>query len=285
MPDAVRTPELAEINPPVPFLDGVRQVWRNVVEHRHLITNFIQRDIRLKYRDSAFGYFWSLLEPLLLSAIYFVLYIIVAGKPSPMYPLWVVLGVMTWSFFSKGLADSLTCLTGNEGMIKQVYIPREIFAITSISSSFIMTALSLLVAVPLMIIYRLPPTPYLLMVPVGLILAAMLALGVGLGLACANVVTRDVEFFFRFVTRGGMFISPVMWTVDMAPRSRAPWIEYLLLNPIAVPITMVRNGITGKGLDGIDGIYVAYSVGFCLLSFVLGTLVFKRFEGSVIKKL
>lgn len=282
--DAIRSTELVEINPPVGFFSGLLQMGRNVRQHRHLISSFIQRDIRLRYRDSTLGYFWSLFEPLMLSGVYFVLYVIVAGKPDPRYPLWIILGVMTWGFFSKALSDSLVCLTKNEGMIKQVYFPRETFAIISVGSQLIITALSLLVAVPLMIIYGIMPTAHLVLVPLGLILAALLALGVGLGLACANVVSRDVEFFVRFLTRAGMFISPVMWTVEMAPPSRAPWVKYLLLNPMAVPITMVRNGVQGHGLM-IDSVYITYSVAFCVLSFILGSMVFKRFEGSVIKKL
>ncbi len=279
--DAIRSTELVDINAPVPFLAGPREIWRNVREHHHLIANFIQRDIRLKYRDSALGYFWSLLEPLGLSAVYFVLFVILAGRPEPKFALWVLIGVIVWSFFAKALSDTLICLTKNEGLIKQVYFPREIFALTTVGSKLVLTGLSLLVAVPLMIYFGIAPTWHLVMVPVGLILAALLALGVGLAMACLNVVNRDVDYFFRFVIRAGFFVSPVMWTVEMAG-SRA--LDILLLNPMAVPITMVRNGIDGHGVNIGPG-YVAYSIGFCILSFLVGSMIFKRFEAAVVKKL
>jgi ABC-type polysaccharide/polyol phosphate export permease len=284
MPDITHGAELVEINEPVTLPGGLAQMWRNLTEHRHLVVNFIRRDVRLRYRNSALGYFWSLFEPLLLAGVYYVLYVIIAGKPDPRYPLWIILGVMTWSFFSRALNDSITCITRNEGMIKQVYFPRELFAFTSVGSNLILTSLSVLVAIPMMVIYRIPPGLGLFMVPVGLCLAALLGLGAGLGMACANVVNRDVEFFARFLTRAGMFISPVMWTVAMAPKSRSPWLEYLLLNPMAVPITMVRSGVEGHGL-GISAGFVAYSVAACVMSFVIGAMVFKRFESRVVKKL
>src|SRR5688500_8359822 len=129
MSEAIRSTELVEINAPVPFLAGPREILRNVREHRYLIANFIQRDIRLKYRDSALGYFWSLLEPLGLSAVYFVLFVILAGRPEPEFALWVLVGVIVWGFFSGALGDCLTSLTRHESLIKQVYIPREIFAV------------------------------------------------------------------------------------------------------------------------------------------------------------
>jgi lipopolysaccharide transport system permease protein len=282
--DAIHSTELVEINAPIPLLDAPRQIWRNVREHHHLIANFISRDFRLKYRNSSLGYFWSLLQPLLLSGVYFLLYVIVAGKPEPMAPLWIFLGVVTWSFFAKGLTDSVTCLLRGESMIKQVYFPREIFAITSVGSQLLIAGLSLLVAIPFMVHYGLPPTANLLMVPLGLLLAALLALGVGLGTACLNVVNRDVEHFFRFLTRAGLFLSPVMWTLEKIPATRGSLRDYLALNPLAVPITMVRNGIDGRPLP-VGGGMVAYSVIFCVGSFLIGSMIFKRFEATVVKKI
>ena len=283
-PDRAPPPDLVEINPRTPFLGGPLRIWRSVREHRQLVSSFIQRDLRLRYRNSALGYFWSLLEPLMLSAVYFLLFVIIAGQPEEAYALWVVLGVITWSFFSKTLQSALTSLTKNEGMIKQVYFPRELFAVTTAGGQLVIAALSLLVAVPFMIWLGIPPTLQLLWVPVGLALVTLLALGVGLGLACLNVVNRDVEHLFKFITRAGMFLSPVMWTVHMVPSSRAGAIDLLMLNPMVVPITMIRNGIGGMPL-GIELQHVLYSVGFCIVSFLLGAMVFVRYEATSVKKI
>jgi len=122
------------------------------------------------------------------------------------------------------------------------------------------------------------------MVPLGLALVALLALGVGLGLACLNVVNRDVEHLMAFVTRAGMFLSPVMWSLHQVPASRADIIDTLLLNPVAVPITMVRNGIIGLPL-GVEPRHVIYSVAFSVGSFLVGTMVFKRYEATAVKKI
>lgn len=281
--EAAEAAELVEVNAQVSLLAGPARMVRNLREHRHIVSNFIQRDLRLKYRDSAFGFFWSLLEPLLLSAVYFALFVIVAGTPERKVPLWIIVGVITWSLFSTTLTSSLSCLTKNEGIIKQVYFPREIFAITSAGSQLVLATLSLLVAIPFMIYFGIVPSVYLLMVPLGLLLSASLALGIGLGLACLNVVNRDVEHLFKFVTRAGMFLSPVMWTIDL-PRARSGALEFLFYNPMVAPLTMVRNGIDGRPL-GIEPGYVIYSVAFCLIALVLGAMVFKRHEALVVKKL
>ena len=273
--------ELSEINKSKSFWLGPLTIWRNIREHHYLISNFIQRDLRLKYRNSFLGYFWSLLEPLLLSGVYFVLFVIIKGSPEPNYPLWVIVGVIVWSHFSQSLNGSISSLTQNSGLIKQVYFPREIFAITKVGANLVIATLGLFVAVPFMFYLGISPNEQLLMVPLGLILISMLALGVGLLLACLNAVNRDIEHFFRVVTRAGFFLSPVMWTIEMAPENA---LRYLMVNPMVVPITMIRNGIDGRSL-GIESLYVTYSILFCTISLLLGCMVFKYYEAGVVKKL
>jgi ABC-type polysaccharide/polyol phosphate export permease len=279
-----RAAALVEVNPQVPLLRGPVEMLKNLRRYRHLAANFVVRDLRLKYRDSALGYCWSLLEPLLLTAVYYFLFVVLAGRPDPRHVVWIILGVITWQLFAKALGGAITCLTRNEAMIKQVYFPRELFAFTSVCSQLVFATLSLLVAVPLMIYFSIAPTVYLLMVPLGLVLAAMLALGTGLTLACLNVINRDVEHLMKFVTRAGMFLSPVLWTIDMIPRARETIVDYVRYNPMTVPITLVRNGIAGQPL-GIGVGPIVSSVGFAVVVFTVGAIVFRRFEAQVVKKL
>lgn len=275
---------LIEKNPIKHFLLGPWTIWLNIKKYNYLINNFVMRDLRLKYRNSFMGYVWSLLEPLLLAGVYYLLFIIIANNPEERYPLWVILGVLTWSFFARSLNRAIASLTQNSAMIKQIYFPRELFVINAVGSNLVITALSLLVAIPFMFYFNISPTLYLLMVPLGLILSSFLALGIGLLLAPLNVINRDVEHFFRFITRAGFFLSPVMWTIEMVPKSREAVLDYLLLNPMVVPITMVRNGIDGQAMN-IDMFYVIYSTVFCISSLIIGAMVFKRFEAEVVKKL
>ena len=275
---------LREVTPRIPLLAGPRAMLRSLWTHRSLASNFIGRDIRLKYRDSALGYVWSLLEPLMLSAVYYFLYVVLAGVPNKRHPLWIILGVITWQFFAKALNGTLTCLTKNETMIKQVYFPRELFALTTVGSQLMMAMLSLLVAIPLMLYFGIAPSLWLLMVPAALVIVALLALGSGLALACLNVVNRDVEHLMRFVTRVGVFVSPVLWTVEMAPKSKTVMLHYIMYNPMTVPITMVRDGIAGHA-PALGVVPMLVSISVAILAFLFGAMIFKRYEGEVVKKL
>ena len=272
---------LREINPSAPFLSGPLTVIRNMIKRRRIVYNFIKRDIRLKYRNSSFGYFWSLLEPLLLSGVYFILFTIITDRPREDYALLVILGVISWGFFSRSLKSSISSLTNNDMMIKQVYLPREIFAVTSVGSNLVISFFSLFVAIPFIIHFDISLNQNLVLVPVGLLFLGILALGIGLMMAWINALNRDVEHFFAVVTRAGFFLSPVMWTIEMIPESG---LQYALLNPVVVPITMVRNGLTGEEF-GIELIWVMYSVSFSILSFIIGSMFFKKMEPVVIKKI
>jgi homopolymeric O-antigen transport system permease protein len=274
--------ELVEPNPRPSFLGGLPRMFSDIRRHRHLVSNFISRDIRLKYRSSTLGYVWSILEPLLMTSIYVVLFGLIAGKPQPLYPLWVVIGVITWNFFGRALNGSLTTLTGNEGIIKQVYFPRALFAVTNVGSALVMSVLSLLVSIPFLVYHHIMPGLSLFWVPAGLMFMALFGMGMGLALAPLNVVFRDAEFIIRFVVRAGFYLSPIMWTFHMVPKSRAS--VAILINPLSVPITMVRNGIDGSPL-GIANHWVVYSCAVCTAMFAAGVCIFQRYEAGVVKSL
>jgi lipopolysaccharide transport system permease protein len=276
--------QLQEINRPAAWWRAPFDVLATLGTHRFLISSFVMRDLRVRYRNSVLGYFWSLLEPLLLTLVYWVLFTVVAQRPENRYFLWVVVGALSYGYFTKCLTASVTSLTGNASMIKQIYFPREIFALATAASQLVIVMLSLLVTVPMMIYFDVRPSVHLLYLPAGLLLTAVFAVGVGLGCAALNAVHRDVEHFFKFVTKAGFYLSPVMWTLDLIPPSKSKYVDYLIYNPLTTIITMVRSGIECKPLDSRIGTEdILYTVGMCVGCFVVGTMFFKRFEPEVVK--
>jgi ABC-type polysaccharide/polyol phosphate export permease len=275
---------LYEINPRVSWWGGPIALVRSLRTHRNLAVNFISRDLRLRYRDSMLGYLWSLLEPLLLSAVFYFLYVVLSGSTNKRAPLFIVLGVVTWQTFSKVLNNTVGCLSRNESLIKQTYFPRELFALVSAGSEFCFAMLNLLVAAPLMLYYKIVPTPYLLMVPLGVALACVIGLGWGLLLAPINVMARDIEQMMKFVTRVGLFLSPVMWTIETVPKGRLKILPYVIYNPMTLALQLVRDGVEGHRLP-LRPFAVAMDVTVPLVVFWFGAMVFKRLEAEVIKKL
>ena len=276
--------QLRDIHPKRAFLRGPMIVFNNIRDNKDMLSNFIQKDIRVRYRNSFLGYIWTVLQPLLLSGVYYFLFTILAGNPEELYPLWVLIGVITWGLFSKSLNGSITSLSRNAGMIKQIYFPREIFSLSTVGSNVIITLLSLAVMIPFMVYYELNPGWQIIYIPISFLLIVMMAWGVGMMLAPLNAIHGDIAHLFQFVTRAGFFLSPVMWTISMVPSSKADVMNYLLLNPMVVPLEMMRSGIDGSPLV-IDLHWIYYSVSFACISLLFGMMVFIRYERMGVKHL
>ena len=274
--------ELGVIHPAPSLLESPFRFLKNLKANKSLIYNFVRRDVRIRYRNSILGYIWTVLQPLLLAGVYYFVFTIIADQEEELYPIWVLIGVITWQFFARSLNGSITSISRNANMIKLIYFPREIFAITTVGSNVVITGLSLLVVIPFIFYYDLPLGIHFLWLLAGLSISAVMALGIGLMLAPLNAVHGDIAHLFQFITKAGFFLSPVMWTLRMIPASRSDMLDYVLLNPMVVPLEMMRCGVDGSEFQ-IEGMWVAYSIGFALASLLLGVIVFIQTESKAVK--
>jgi ABC-type polysaccharide/polyol phosphate export permease len=206
-----------------------------------------------------------------------------SGNPDEMYAVWVLIGVIVWSCFSKSLNAATNSLTKNMRTIHLVYFPRSIFPVSGVGANIVVTLMSCMVILPIIYIYDMPISIHMIWIPIGVMMAGFMALGLGMMMAPLNCVNRDVEHLVRFITRAGFFVSPVMWTAEMA-MERGAWGEAALWNPMVVPITMVRHGLEGKTVDLPIGIITA-SIVTCIMFYVIGSVVFSRYERGAVKYL
>jgi ABC-type polysaccharide/polyol phosphate export permease len=259
------------------------QAIKDIIQHRFLTIALVQRTLRNRYRMAGLGYIWLVLEPLLLAATYWFLFVMLAGNPDEMYPVWVLVGVIVWGTFGKSLTGSVTSLSNNSQMIHMAYFPRIIFPF-SITSGIIITSLgSSLVLLPIVLILKTPITAHLLWIPFGIIIAGLMGGMFGMMFAPLNCGQRDIEHLFRFIVRAGFFFSPVMWTAEMALQ-RGTWGEYALWNPMVMPITMVRHALEGKVID-LPLASVLMSITFFSACAFFGSILFSQTEKEAVKYL
>ena len=277
------TPVLRQIgvksNPLLAPINTLKEVSSN----RFLVRNLIRRDVRGRYRNAALGYAWTVIEPALLASVYWFLFIMLRGNPDEMYAVWVLLGVIVWGSFSKSLNAATNSLTGNVRTMHLVFFPRSIFPVSGVGANIVVTMMSCLIILPLLYIYELPITIHLVWIPIGVLLAGFMALGFSMMMAPLNCVQRDVQHLIRFITRAGFFVSPVMWTAEMA-MERGAWGEAALWNPMVLPITMVRHALEGKSVELPDSIVIS-SLMISFLIYVVGTMVFSKYERGAVKYL
>ena len=277
--------QLEELNPTVPFFKGPQLFIATIFSDWYLIRNMVRRDLKGRYSRASIGFGWIFLEPLLLSAVYYVLFTMIADRPEPNYSLHVIVGVIVWGHFGRSLQAVISCLTEGGNLIKQVYFPREILAISPVLSQLWISMISLTAVIPVMWYLGVTPNSTIWMLPVALFLTTALALGIGLIFAPINALSRDISHLFRFIIRAGFFVSPVMWTYEMMiERAPAHWVDLIMLNPMVVPLTYARHGLDGTPLQ-FEFSHLAYCIGFAVITLFFGMSIFKRMESKVVKHL
>ena len=255
---------------------------RQLISNRDLLSQLTKREIAARYRQSALGLSWSIIEPILLAMTYYFLFSMLRGNTDQMYAVWILLGVLIWGCFAKTLMGVVVSLSANSSTIQAVYFPRVIHPCVKMLSNIRITILSCSVIIPIMILGDLPFTIHLVWVFIAIFMAGLLGFGFGLIFAPLNCSNRDMEHLFRFVTRAGFFLSPVMWTIDMALEKG--WGELTLFNPMAVPLTLVRDGVSGNP-PSIELAWIGYSFAFLLVSWIIGAYVFERNQAEAVKYL
>ena len=261
------------------------RMMRNIRSHSQLLKNFIARDLKMRYHNSIIGYGWSVLEPLALTITFYILFSILSDSQDPYRPLTILLGILSWSLFAKTLATCTTALQRNRALIQRVYFPRELFLFSKAGFNIFQLLLSLLVVIPLLIKYNMYPSSTLLLLPVAIALITMLALGLAFFSSIFQTKARDVEHMVAIGLRVSFYLSPVFYPLEMITSGRVParFIDtYLLVNPMATYITMIRSSFTGDPL-GIPSQNIAFTVITTLVIFWLGSIYFMRNERKAVK--
>lgn len=256
-------------------------LFQKLVQHQYILRNFIARDLKVKYRGTVLGYLWSLLEPLSLVAIYYFLFVVVMQVHDPIYPLTVVLGVLPYNLLAAIIQSGSTALVGNAGLIRRVYIPREVFVLSAVGSNLVVYLLSMGVVVPLLFYYQIVPGPQLLWLLPAVVLLVLFGTGVALFLACANAIYRDVAYLVRVVMRIYFYASPIIYSVDRVQGNLREW---YLLNPAAIWISVHRSAILERPL-GLELRQVGVAAVVSVLVFLFGAWFFERWEKKAVKYL
>ncbi len=257
------------------------ELYDHARRYHYVLRNFIQRDLKVKYRGTVFGYLWSLLEPLSLVLVYWFVFVVVAERGGPDYPLVVILGVLPYQFFGNVLTAGANALVGNAALIRRVYLPRDLFVLGAVGSNLVVFLLSLLVTVPFLVLFDARPGGQILVAAGALALLAALSTGLALVLACVNAVYRDVGYVLKVLLRLGFYASPVIYTTGMVPERLRP---FFLLNPVAVLIEGMRAGVMGQSIPFSAG-QLVYAALCSIAVLAAGASLFSRLERKAVRHL
>ena len=245
--------------------------------YRPLLDELVIRDLKLKYRRSILGYVWSLLNPLLMMIVMSLVFSYMFRFDIPNYPLYLICGQTLWIFFNESTNMAMHSVLANGALIRKVYIPKYIFPISRVLSSFVTMSFSLVAILIVMIFTRVPLTWKMLLVPVPLVFLLVFCMGIGMILSALAVYFRDIVHLYGVLTMAWMYATPIFYPISAVPQEVAVIIHF---NPMYHYITFFRQLVLYGTIPGAD-IWLA-----CILTstvmFLIGFLVFRRMQKNFI---
>lgn len=247
-------------------------------DYRELLYFFVWRDIKIRYKQTAIGAAWAILQPFLTMLIFSLFFGKLAHIPSQglPYPIFYYTALLPWMYFAASLQNATSTIVENQRLITKVYFPRLHLPLSAVLSGLVDFGVSFLMLIVMMIYYGIRPTAAALWLPAFLVLAVATALGVGLWLSALNAIYRDVRYVVPFLVQFWMFASPVAYPASLVP---AKWRWLYGLNPMAGVIEGFRWSLTGHGDP--PGRLVLISAAVVLAVLLAGIAYFQKVETVV----
>ena len=270
-----RRPEplpVLEIRPPQGWSSlGLRELW----EYRELLYFLVWRDVKVRYKQTALGAAWAVIQPVFMMVAFSLFFGKLGGIPSDgvPYPVFTFCALLPWQLFAHALTESSNSLVGNQNLLTKVYFPRLVVPISAVLGGLVDFAIAFVILLGMMAYFGIVPGVAVLTLPFFILLAVMTALGVGLWLSALNVQYRDVRYTIGFLIQFWLFATPVAYPSSLIPEG---WRALYGLNPMAGVVEGFRWALLGKA--AAPGPLLAVSVGVVVLIFVSGLYYFRRME-------
>jgi lipopolysaccharide transport system permease protein len=249
------------------------QFLRERYNYRHLIWILAWVEFKQRYKNSVLGYLWSLLEPLLMLSILYIIFSNLMKNPVEHYPIFLLMGIIMWSFFSRATTASLAVIRFKPSLIKKVYFPRDILVISNCTTALLMSLFESVVFIVFMAVFRIPLSLNIAYLPCIIFLFYLMTLGVSLALAALNVYYQDIQYIWAVILQIGFFATPVMYPLSVFPQNLLQVLSY---NPLAQVIFLARDVTLYAKVPNTASFAFVIVIAFVILA--IGYAIFFRLE-------
>jgi len=241
-------------------------------QYRELIRNLTVADLKNRYQNTALGFLWSLLSPLLLALVLYFIFSHLFGSEEN-FAINILVGIMAWRFFAIGTSASLSAIVGKASLVTRVYIPRQILVLSNVLANIISSLLEFVILLPILLVllgYLPMTTPLFLLIH---IVYFWFIYGAGLLLSSLFVYFRDINQIWEVLINLLFFCSPIIYPLSIIPAHIMP---YYLLNPVTLFIGMYRDVMVAGDLPSLYSIVVVS--GFAIAAYLVGSFVFSKLQ-------
>lgn len=291
-PRAIEEP-LREIGSRRGFVSAIREI----VSYRQLLRRLVSREIRAKYKGSSLGVVWSLMRPLAQLAIYYVAIgqFLGAARNIPDFAVFVFTGLTIWTLYSEIISSGTQSVLTNSGLVKKVYLPREIFPLAAVGGALFNFGVQFVVLIVATFVVGRPPlTADLLLAPLAIVVTVVLGTAIALVLSAVNVYLRDVQHILEIVLLVLFWASPILYSAGFVHSALGgSWLEEVFLaNPVTLAVLGMQKAIWVAGAGDptqywppMLGIRMLIALAISILALYLAQRVFSRLQGNFAQEL
>jgi lipopolysaccharide transport system permease protein len=250
-------------------------IWR----HRFALRNLVMKDFRVRYRNMSLGVVWSILNPLvMLGVLVFVFtFIFPQNESQPVFPVFVLLGLVCFNFLSLCINTSTTCIVDHASLVKKVIFPRQVLPLAVVLSQSIHVLIQLGLTFVFILIFGVPISLTYLWIPVILLIELIFVIGAGMAFSALNVFFRDVRYLVESVLAVMFWLSPVFYSLSTVRSNSPKWLYGVyLMNPLAGFIDGMRQAVLNSANP--DPISLAVAFGVSVITLIIGLYIFNRME-------
>jgi ABC-type polysaccharide/polyol phosphate export permease len=249
-----------------------RDEFRQLITHSHLLANLVRRDLTVRYKRSLIGFFWTMLNPLLLMIILTVVFSnLFRFEGIDHYPVYFLSEYLTFGFFTQTTVTAMTSLAWNGSLMKKVRVPKSVFAISTTLSGLVNLCLAYIPLFAIMMFLGAPISPAVLFLPVAFLILAMFTLGVSFLLSALAVYFEDVSQMYQVATIGLMYMTPIIYPISIVPHK---FLWLIRINPLTQLLKLARDPVYHGQLPAPHVFWS--SAGLATITLIVGWLVFHR---------
>ncbi len=252
-------------------MTSLRNQYDSFMRYRHLLGNLVRRDLTVKYRRSALGWLWSMLNPLLMMLVMTAVFSYMFKMEIDYFPVYLLCGQLVFNFFSEATNTALDSVIANSALIKKVYIPKYIFPLEKIIFSFVNTLFSFVPLIGVIIVLRAPLTFWAMLAPVPLLMLFVFNLGAGMILSSLVIFFRDIKHLYGVLVLALTYMTPIFYPESLLPEGMKTVIQ---INPLYWFVSLFRQLVwVGKAPTAQMWLLPA---AWAVVLLVLGVIIFKR---------
>jgi lipopolysaccharide transport system permease protein len=259
--------------------------FRELLQYHELVYSLTQREVKVRYKNSALGFLWSLLNPLGMMVVFTIVFtVMMPNNHVQNFPIFLLSGLLPWNFFSAGVMVSIHIIVSNANLVKKVYFPREVLPIAGVFASLVNFLLALVVFFGVLFLIQWNISPWIWMLPLVIFMQTCFILGVAFVLSALNVFYRDTMMVMDVVMLAWFFMTPVFYPIAILPSSYEVLGITLdirrmmyILNPMASLIATYRDLLYGGVYTRLD--FFLRTAATCLIVLVVGYWFFCRYSG------